>query len=233
MIFKTSLSMFRKMQRFLQKVELYTIIKMQMIDVYQPLACTNSVKAQRHNGSLGRWQAIEMELGNLEGSALDIGCNFGFFTFQMARKGLFCVGIESERLSYHICNLIKEVGEFENAVFLKAVVDGQFCKKLPTVDVTIFLSVFHHIVRQFGIEAATHLVQELMGKTRRVLFFETGQSNETNTSWAKYLPEMGPNPKLWIENYFTSLGALRVRYLGDYETHLSPVKRSLFAVYVG
>jgi len=223
----------KKFQQFLLHTELNLLLKTGMIDIYQPIPWFGVQTAKRCEGTLKRWEAINNELGFTEGSVLDIGCDLGFFTFQMVRRGFFCIGIETSALPHHICNLIKEIGEFENAVFLKANVDGQFCKKLPTVDVTIFLSVFHHIVRQFGIETATHLVQELMGKTKKVLFFETGQSNETNTSWAKYLPEMGPNPQLWIENYFISLGALRVNYLGDYETHLSPIKRSLFAVYMG
>jgi hypothetical protein len=141
-----SLGPLKKVRRFLLRGELYFLLRTGVIDVYQPLPYGNAVKAQRHNGSLGRWQAIEMELGTLQGSALDIGCNLGFFTFQMARKGLFCIGIESDGLPCHICNVIKEVGEFENAVFVRAMVDERFCRKLPTVDVTLFLSV-SHIVR--------------------------------------------------------------------------------------
>ena len=225
------LSILRKVRRFSQRAQLYTLIKTGVIDVYQPIQGLDKVIAQRHLGTLDRWRAIEQELGFFDGSALDIGCNTGFFTFQMVRKGFLCIGIESERLPYYFCNLVKDVGEFDNAMFLRGLFGEELCGKLPTVDVTICLSVFHHMVRRFGAEAAERLMIQLMQKTRRVIFFETGQSNETTTSWAKYLPPMKPNPKEWIESYFLSLGAAQVKCLGEYETHLSPIKRCLFAVY--
>ena len=104
-----SLASLRKVQRFFQKVEFYSLIKLGITDVYQPLPWVSGVVAERHNGTLERWRAIENELGNLNGSVLDIGCNLGFFTFQMARKGFFSIGVESEALLYHMCNLGKAV----------------------------------------------------------------------------------------------------------------------------
>jgi hypothetical protein len=211
---------------------LHALLKGRIVDIYQPLPWLGIDKAQRYDSTLQRWHAIAGELDGSTGCALDIGCNLGFFTFQMARRGFFCLGIEGDALLYHICNLIKEVGEFDNTVFTRAMVDEQFSKTLPTVDVTLFLSVFHHIVRTSGMDKASRLMVELMRKTRQIMFFETGQSNEHNVSWAKYLPPMTPNPREWTENYFVSLGASRVKHLGEYATHLSPVKRSLFAVYM-
>lgn len=224
------LSTLNRLHRLSKVVQLYSLIKMGILDAYQPLAWGDGVITKRHLGTLERWRAIERELGDLEGSSLDIGCNVGFFTFQMERKGFFVIGVEGERLPYHVCNLVKEIGEFNNAVFVRAVVDQDFCTKLPIVDVTIFLSVFHHIVRRWGMGVSTALLRELMRRTTKVLFFETGQSNETNTSWASCLPPMTPDPKSWIENYLFSLGATEVKFLGEFETHLSPVKRCLFAV---
>lgn len=222
----------KKLRRLALRAELFTLLRIGMMDIYQPLPWLGIQHAQRYDSTLQRWYAIEEEIGSFNGCALDIGCNLGFFTFQMARRGFFCLGIEGEALLCHICNLIKEVGEFDNTAFVRARLDESFSKRLPTVDVTLFLSLFHHIVRQSGMIVASQLVKELMHRTKRVMFFETGQSNEPNVSWAKYLPEMHPEPKEWIENYFISLGASSVKHLGEYDTHLSPVKRSLFAVYM-
>lgn len=226
------LGYFKKLRRLLLRAELNVLLRSRIMDVYQPVPWVGIRKAQRDDSTMKRWRAIENELKGREGSALDIGCNMGFFTFQMARQGFFCLGVESEALPYHICNLIKEVCEFNNAVFMKATVDENFCRILPTVDITFFLSVFHHVVRQSGLKEATGLMTALMQRTRSVLFFETGQSNEPNVSWAKHLPPMNPSPREWVENYFLSLGASRVKHLGEYHTHLSPVERSLFAVYM-
>jgi hypothetical protein len=227
-----NLASLNKFRIFFLRLELLGLLKSGIIDIYQPLPWLNIKNAQRYQSTLLRWQAIETELGDLKGSALDIGCHLGFFTFQMARKGVFCIGVEGEAILHHLCNLIKEVGGFEKAVFVRGFLDESFSQTLPTVDITLFLSVFHHMIRKSGMEQATRLMKEIMQKTRRVIFFETGQANEPNVTWAKHLPPMDPNPKEWTERYFCSMGASRVKYLGEYETHLSKVKRSLFAVYL-
>jgi len=201
----------------LLKLKLKLILKSGLIDIYQPLPWFDIKGEQRHASSLKRWKAIhkELELRCIGGgSALDIGCNLGFLSFQLANNDFFCLGIEGERLLYHLCTLEKEVGKFQNAVFMEAFVDGELCKKLPMVDVTLFLSVFHYLVRESGLDAATRVMAGLLEKTRKIMFFETGQSNERNASWARYLPEMHPNPLEWIERYFISLGASKVNYLG-------------------
>jgi len=156
------LGYFRKLRRLLLRAELNILLRSRIVDVYQPVPWVGIQKAQRDDSTLKRWWAIENELEGMEGSVLDIGCNMGFFTFQMARRGFFCLGVESEALPYHICNLIKETGEFNNAAFIKATVDENFCRILPTVDITFFLSVFHHVVRQSGLEGATGLMTALM-----------------------------------------------------------------------
>jgi hypothetical protein len=222
----------KKIRRWLLSAELNGLLKIGIIDHYQPLPWLGVRDAKRSDSTLERWQSIDRELGELTGSSLDIGCNLGFFTFQMARRGFFSLGVEESAMLCHVCNLTKEVSGFENALFMRATVDESFCQRLPTVDVTLFLSVFHHIVRKSGMDAASRLMAELMQRTRKILFFETGQSNEANASWVKHLPFMEPDPYSWIEKYFLTLGASRVKQLGNFATHLSSVRRSLFAVYM-
>jgi O-antigen chain-terminating methyltransferase len=190
-----------------------------------------STNALRHKGTVDRWLAIQEELGHHVGSAMDIGCNNGFFTFNLAQLGYVSLGIESERSLYHVCNLVKEINACNSAIFLNAKLEDVITQ-LPKVDVTVFLSLFHHLVRLHGIDHASEILSQLLSKTNRVMFFEMGQSNEVNTSWARYLPDMGAEPRLWLQDYFANLDVKRVKWLGDFETHLSPVRRSLFALYI-
>lgn len=220
-------------RKILSRIEACAILKSGLLEVYQPVPWLGIKGAHRHESTWQRWRAIDRELGVMTGSAMDVGCSLGFFTFQMALRGFFCLGIEGDSLQYHLCNLIKEAAGVENSVFARLSITSQDCDMLPQVDVTIFLSVFHHVVMFAGLEEATRLLMGLLRKTRRVLFFETGQSNETGVTWRKYLPDMGLDPKAWIEEYLRSVGASRVVDLGCYSTHLSDVRRTLFAVYVG
>jgi SAM-dependent methyltransferase len=220
-----------KLRKYFLRTQLAIILRLHIIDVYQPIFGNEKIDSLRYSGTINRWVAIQKELGDSVGSALDIGCNNGFFSFSLARKGYICLGIESTRFVYYICNLIKEINSLDNAIFLKAKLE-EIIGLLPQFDVTLFLSLFHHFVRLYGFNQATSIVVQLLAKTNRVMFFETGQSNEVCTSWSRYMPDMGSVPKLWIQNYLLGLGVKYVKWLGDFETHLSSIPRSLFAVYI-
>ncbi|MDP6964133.1 MAG: hypothetical protein QGF46_08215, partial [Planctomycetota bacterium] len=42
-------------------------------------------------------------------------------------------------------------------------------------------------------------------RTKRMLIFDTGQSNE-NATWSEKLDFMKPSPKKWIQGYLNDLG---------------------------
>jgi len=151
--------------------ELQFLLRSGIVDLYQPLPWAGIENGPRCAGTMERWAAINQELGSSSGSAMDIGCNLGYFTFQMARRDFFCLGIEKDSLLYHLCNLTKEIYGFEQAVFMKMMVDESSSQKLPSADVTLFLSVLHHVIWRSGMAAATRLLTGILSKTRRVLFF--------------------------------------------------------------
>ena len=109
--------------------------------------------------------------------------------------------------------------------------------KLPTVDVTIFLSVWHHICAAHGLASAKSLLRQVFHQTNKICFFETGQSNEPytpGTDWVHEIPEMEPNPTEWIEQLLRECGATEVKRLGEFNTpHLSSTPRTLFAAVMG
>jgi hypothetical protein len=65
-------------------------------------------------------------------------------------------------------------------------------------------------------------------KTNKYLVFETGQYNEISTSWYKELSFMGDNYEEWIVNFLSKTGFKEVKPIGQFSTHLSDVKRTLF-----
>jgi hypothetical protein len=96
----------------------------------------------------------------------------------------------------------------------------------------LFLSVWHHMVRDYGYDAATQIVEALWGKTRQVMFFETGESE-----MPKYynLPDMTPDPATYIRAYLSNACHYgNVVHLGLHETVFpdpsKSVKRNLFAI---
>jgi hypothetical protein len=102
---------------------------------------------------------------------------------------------------------------------------------LPAVDCVLLLSIWHHFVRQWGVEAATEMLAEIWEKTGRLLFFETGE-DEMPASWR--LPPMLPDARRWLTGFLgdVCVGASIV-HLGLHDA-LSPddepCRRNLFVV---
>ncbi len=212
-------------------VQIRAAFRLGLVQAYQPVPWLGIDVSDRDQSSWQRWEAIERELGNFNGSALDIGCNTGFFTFQLAQRGSLCIGIETAGMSFWLCNRIREATGLDRAGFLRFKLDADSVALLPRVDVTIFLSVFHHMVRDYGFPQAERIVEQLLARTNRVMFFETGQSDEEGPSWTGHLPLMDPDPETWLIEFFRSKGVGKVVPLGAYGTHLTPTKRTLLAVY--
>ena len=102
---------------------------------------------------------------------------------------------------------------------------------LPVVDATLVLSVWHHFVREQGLDEATALLAQIWGHTGKVLFFETGQ-NEMPESWG--LPPMTPDAATWLDRFLaTTCEGGDVWHLGQHvalDAEQAPCTRNLFAV---
>lgn len=199
---------------------------------YQPSLWFGDESGRRAEATLERWDAIECELANIPaGTALDLGSHLGFFSFKLAELGHLCLGIENNKNTIRAARMLRTASAVEGASFREMTLDSQTVRELPEADIIIFLSLWHHLCRLEGFESARELLTNVMSKTRRVCFFETGQSNEVYTRWALDLPEMNPEPKEWISSLLLDCGASRVKHLGTFATFLGPVKRHLFAAY--
>ena len=102
---------------------------------------------------------------------------------------------------------------------------------LPSADAFIFLSTWHHLVRDHGVDGATRALGTLWDRTGSVLFFDTGET-EMPASWG--LPDMQPTPEEWLSAYLarTCPGG-RVVPLGRHAAfgpENEDCSRSLFAV---
>ena len=102
---------------------------------------------------------------------------------------------------------------------------------LPYADVVLFLAVWHHLTRAYGLEPATAILRVVWARTRRVLFFETG---EREMSPDFRLPAMEPDAQTWLTAFLAEVcEGGGVRHLGRhaaFDAAGNPVERNLFAV---
>lgn len=100
---------------------------------------------------------------------LDIGCADGVLTEEFSNQELFCIGIEQNELRYDQACKREQI---TNSVrFLRFELTPQNIHTLPSFDVVLLLTVYHHWGRHFGWDAAENMLREVVAKTN-TLFFE-------------------------------------------------------------
>ena len=177
-----------------------------------------------------RWNLIKKEI-NHGSTVLDIGCAEGFFTLLTARD-LDClsIGIEADerRLSLAQYQLLSQ--SVENAGFIHAKLTTKFLSKMPEFDYVIFLSVFHHITAQHGLDYAKQFLAELRLHTKKVMFFETGLSIESTRTTHK-IPDMGEDYLNWLKKLILSAGWSQVEIIGESLSYAKDAYRPILKVF--
>ena len=157
------------------------------------------VPGRRAAGSDSRWAAIAPVLDEVHArTALDLGCNVGFFTFQMAHAGISAIGVESHPTFYRTALYAARRLRARNAGILVLTLAPETVGLLPTVDAVLFLALWHHLVRSHGLDEATAMLETIWARTKHVLVLETGEA-EMPASYR--LPRMTPEPRAWLTDY--------------------------------
>lgn len=168
---------------------------------------------------------------NLDGKKiLDLGSSLGFYCFSLSQLGANCVGIEADKKSVNICNLIKKLYSIKNTKFMNSFISPQKINQVGKVDFTIFFSTFHHIIGDInydptpyglkfrkGIEYGNLLLSAISLNSKK-LYFEMGTPFDKGSwsdrdFWRKVLNFMLPNPVSYIEdllsNHFKKIEIIR------------------------
>ena len=169
--------------------------------------------------TLRRWELIKENLPSSGFTALDIGCNIGFFSFRMREHGAELVlGADPDRGSLLVADKVKHVERIDGVAFTRLAITPDNVEKLGEWDVIVFLSVFHHINLQFGFEKAKAVLSALLQNARSMLFFETGQADDgcATAVAPKSMPKMGADSAQdYLLELLTECGAESVVHLGD------------------
>ena len=160
-----------------------------------------------------RWESITTNLPQGRQSILDVGCNAGYFSIQLAELGHYVLGIDL-RTYYTFCVAAKKVIGLQNLTFSDYRLTPKSTSALPAYDCVICMSIFHHWCMAFGDEAASDMLAALFVRTNHAMFFETAQSNTTKSHHREAVPDMGESPEGWMHEFFRSRGATEVKTIG-------------------
>ena len=199
---------------------------------YQPLPWRETRQRAIRAESVSRWEAMLPVIRELEPrSAVDIGCSIGWFTVKLASLGIVTQGIEPFPPYYRTAIFALKRMREERAAVSVMELNEQTASLLPRIDCSLFLALWHHLVRRYGESAATTILSEVWARTDKVLFFESG---ETEMGPEFGLPRLEPDARTWFTDYLGRVchgGAVRhlgLHHAGTTEGRI--VRRNLFAV---
>lgn len=192
--------------------------------------------ARRLNASKERLQIIKREIKSLglkdKYSVLDVGCNNGYFVFEMAKEGNFCIGIDGFPVFLDVGRFILDRQRIKSVGLVEMFVSPHNVDAFPDVDILLFLSVFQKLAKQYSFQEASNILVKLWHKTKFMMFFEMPDSLETVEIFKENLPEMGSTKtecNKFIKIFLTNLLMPKeIKILGEFEMEYRQEKRTLF-----
>jgi hypothetical protein len=199
--------------------------------LYQPVSSLPK-RAARGVGSKSRWDAMfPIIRSHAVGSAVDIGACEGYFSIELAADGIPTIAIENSPGNVRTTLLAVRRSGTPNVGVLAMEVTPENVDTLPTSDCVLCLSIWHHFVRIHGLSDATAMLEMIWQQTRKVMFFDTGESEMTPDY---QLPPMTPDPRSWLAGYLArACPGSRIEHLGRhgaFDPCGNPCQRNLFAV---
>lgn len=196
-----------------------------LLHTYQPLysrewsidVAPESEDAKARRSCEDRLAAILNELDGETGTSLDLGANAGYFTLALADRGFQANGVEPLTKYVQIARSLRRSLNLPNARFVEGMVTPDNVTSLGEFDVTLCLSVFHYWVDAFGLDGATHIVEELAKRCHSKMFFESGQPGDEG--YEQLMSFMDTGPESWIRGMLAGAGFDDVRTLGEYPVH--------------
>lgn len=200
--------------------------------IYQPVSSLPIRSATRGGGSESRWAAmLPIVRERAVESAVDIGACEGYFSIKLGEAGIPTIALEGNPSTYRTAIYAVRRSGLEHVGVLALSLTPANVVAVPASDCVLCLSVWHHFVRYNGLDRATGMLESIWDRTRKVLFFDTGE-NEMTPEYG--LPEMTPDPRSWLGVYLAETCAgSRIEHLG---THAAfdptgrPCERNLFAL---
>ncbi len=200
--------------------------------LYQPVSSLPGAQATRARGSETRWEAMRPVLeANGVGSAVDLGACEGYFSLMLGEAGVSTIALEGKPSNYRTTLYAVRRSGLENIGVLALALTPENVDLIPSADCVLCLSIWHHFVRIYGLEAATAMLAAIWRRTRVVMFFDTGETEMTPDYG---LPEMTPDPRSWLDDYLSrTCAGSRVEHLGRhraFDPEGGTVERNLFAI---
>ena len=138
-----------------------------------------------------KWRRIEQSLpADVSGwKVLDIGCNAGFYSFELARRGAWVVGIDVDEKYLRQARWAARHLNLELKTSFRQTTIYHLGREFETFDLVVFMGVFYHLrYPLLGLDIASR-------KVRKLLLFQSltivdAAEGQTTTGYAKSLADL-------------------------------------------
>jgi SAM-dependent methyltransferase len=121
-----------------------------------------------------RWELINHQINQENGTALDIGCAEGYMTNRLAKEGYFSIGIDIQ--ADRVSDAQKKYGIEEGLGFMKYKLTPDNIEIIPDTNIILLLTVYHHWINQFGKGKSENMLEHLVDHSDK-LFIELPRKN--------------------------------------------------------
>ena len=138
---------------------------------------------------------------------LDLGCSGGYFSFELAKIAKKVVAVDGDHeIIARNKELQKELG-IDNIEFICSSISAEFLANIGNVDITLFLSVYHHMMTISDAYDWNNAIDsehrnKMLSKINQItkcLVFEMGEVNE-GYEWCQRMPVSSKNNKDYVTN---------------------------------
>src|SRR2546427_7600765 len=149
---------------------------------YQRIPLTDGVYTPGPMASEKKLRRIQLPEDLRGKSVLDIGCNEGFFAFEAERRGAaYVLAIDSDAMARKKFHVVKHLLK-SNVEFLLLSVSDLHERTIGRFDVTLFLSVFHHLKDPFlALDRVASVTGEMAIRSE-----ESRVGKECRSRWSPY-----------------------------------------------
>jgi hypothetical protein len=189
--------------------------------------------SSRAEGTYSRWEQLRPALERSDvRNAVDLGCNTAWFAIEMGQMGIATLGIEDHPAYHRNALYAARRSRLRNVAIAKMDLSPSSLPLVPEVDCVLFLALWHHLVKDQGLAAATCILRHCWERTRKLLIFETVEASAA----AEFgIPAMLPDAHTWLRRYLaeTCEGA-QISLLGTHAParpdNTTEPPRSMFAL---
>lgn len=199
-------------------------------EIYQPVDIMGFRHLKAKRPCLDRLALIENDMQTRGGTVLEIGSCLGFFSFQLADRAYSVKAYDADNRNIELCQMIARLRcAAYHPEFQALTLSLDSVARLRGAEYVLCLAVFHHLIYDYGYDAARIILRQIKERTRKTLYFEMGQHNEDEQYWTQSLSVMAGDPLETIPSLLREAGYSNIRLLGFVQTHLSSTERCLFA----